>query len=156
MSTYKNAVCKGSIWLGNGCGVCERCEEERTTMSHKQQHEAEKADTFVATEISSQAATSPIPGHVQGLPVAGYAPNVDQWKVDIMNANKLLEERVLRRVDELFAMFDAPPDGSDNPPEHQPSVDKASVMLARRHFEDGFYRLNRAVMRPKRIKGDLA
>ncbi|MBD9511603.1 hypothetical protein IB265_33145 [Ensifer sp. ENS10] len=121
----------------------------------KQAREADKSDVHVATELSSQAAPSTIDGHVQGLPVAGYAKNVDQWKVDMVNQNKILEEKVLRRVDELFAMFDAPSFG-ENPPEHQPSVDKRCVAMARTHFEDAFYRLNRAIMRPQRIQGDLA
>lgn len=115
MTTYKNAVCRGSIWLNTGCGHCERCAAEIAERRYKQEA-AEKADTFVATEISSQAATSPnLTGHVQGLPVAGYAKNVEQWKVDMVNANKILEEKVLRRVDEHVR-----PRGDD-------SIDGASV-----------------------------
>jgi uncharacterized protein YukE len=94
------------------------------------------------TEV--EAAPSPIAGHVQGLPVAGYAKNVEQWKVDMVNENKLLEEKVLRRVDAHVLER-----GDDR-------IDGASVQLARRHVEDAFYRLNRAIMQPKRIAGDLA
>lgn len=170
---YKNAVCKGSIFLGSGCNHCERCAEEREKML--QARDAEKSDVYQATELSSwkategatemqgseiitdgsikltaanlgtiesQKAPSPIAGH-SGLPVAGYAKTVEQWKIDMVNENKILEEKVLRRVDEHVR-----PRGDD-------SIDGASVQLARRHVEDAFYRLNRAIMQPKRIKGDL-
>jgi hypothetical protein len=142
---YQSAVCKGSVWIGTGCRHCERCIEERDEMARNrsQQQAAEQADTFVATELSSQKATSPIDGHVQGLPVAGYAPNVERWKVDMVNQNKILEEKVLRRVDEHVRNRDSR------------EIDQASVQIARRHVEDAFYRLNRAIMQPKRILGDL-
>jgi hypothetical protein len=97
----------------------------------------------VVTDLR-QAESSPIAGHVQGLPVAGYAKNVEQWKIDMVNENKLLEEKVLRRVDAHVLER-----GDDR-------IDGASVQLARRHVEDAFYRLNRAIMQPKRIAGDLA
>ncbi len=86
-----------------------------------------------------QAAPSAIAGHVQGLPVAGYAKNVEQWRIDMVNENKILEERVLRRVDEHVRNRDSR------------EIDQASVQLARRHVEDAFYRLNRAIMQPARI-----
>ncbi|OWZ90377.1 hypothetical protein B9J07_27705 [Sinorhizobium sp. LM21] len=140
---YQSAVCKGSIWLGSGCGHCERCQDERAEMLRNQQRAAEKSDVHVASELSSQSAASTIDGHVQGLPVAGYARNVEQWKVDMVNQNKILEEKVLRRVDEHVR------ERGDT------SIDGASVQIARRHVEDAFYRLNRAIMQPKRIQGDL-
>ncbi|WP_168342048.1 DUF7681 family protein, partial [Rhizobium leguminosarum] len=64
-------------------------------------------------------------------------------RVDMLNENKILEEKVLRRVDEHVRNRDST------------EIDQASVQLARRHVEDAFYRLNRAVMQPKRIQGDL-
>ncbi|OCP21928.1 MULTISPECIES: hypothetical protein [unclassified Ensifer] len=76
---------------------------------------------------------------IQGLPVAGYEPEVDAWKVEMVNENKILEERVLRRVDEHVRNRDSQ------------EIDQASVQIARRHVEDAFYRLNRAIMHPKRI-----
>ena len=109
-----------------------------------QQREAEKSDVHqVATELSSQMAASPIAGH-SGLPVAGYDKKVEQWKIDMVNENKVLEEKVLRRVDEHVRNRDSQ------------EIDQASVQIARRHVEDAFYRLNRAVMQPKRIAGDLS
>lgn len=92
--------------------------------------------------IHDQKHASPIKGH-SGLPVAGYAPVVEQWRVDMINENKIAEEKALRRVDEHVR-------------EHgSREIDQASVQLARRHIEDAFYRLNRAIMQPKRILGDL-
>lgn len=85
---------------------------------------------------------SPSDGHA-GLPVAGYDKIVDQWRIDMVNENKIHEERVLRRVDEHVRNRDSR------------EIDQASVQLARRHVEDAFYRLNRAIMQPKRILGDL-
>ncbi len=89
--------------------------------------------------IMNQPEPFRITGHVQGLPVAGYAKNVEQWKVDMVNENKILEERVLRRVDAHVRNRDSQ------------EIDQASVQLARRHVEDAFYRLNRAIMQPKRL-----
>jgi len=80
---------------------------------------------------------------VKGLPVKGYAAEVEQWRVDMLNENKIHEERALRRVDEHVRNRDSR------------DIDQASVQLARRHIEDAFYRLNRAIMQPKRILGDL-
>lgn len=89
-------------------------------------------------------ANSPISAkEVPGLPVAGYKPTVEQWKIDMVNENKILEEKVLRRVDEHVRNRDSR------------EIDQASVQIARRHVEDAFYRLNRAIMQPQRILGDL-
>jgi hypothetical protein len=151
MSTYKNAVCRGSIFLKTGCGHCERCKEEQARIAEKSDtHQAEKLDSYAAK--SSDVTVIPggkvntdtitIPG-IKGLPVKGYAPNVEPWRVAMLNANKILEEKVLRRVDEHVRNRDST------------EIDQASVQLARRHVEDAFYRLNRAVMQPKRIQGDL-
>lgn len=108
-----------------------------------QQRTGETSDAHqVATELSSQMARSPITGH-SGLPVAGYEKKVDQWKIDMVNENKRIEELVLRRVDAHVRNRDSQ------------EIDQASVQIARRHVEDAFYRLNRAVMQPKRILGDL-
>lgn len=93
-------------------------------------------------KLHDQMASSPIKGH-SGLPVAGYAKTVEQWKIDMVNENKALEEKVLRRVDAHVRNRDSQ------------EIDQASVQIARRHVEDAFYRLNRAIMQPKRILGDL-
>lgn len=138
--SFQNAVCRGSLALKSGCGRCERCDNERRQM---QAASAEKADAYQLPLFDDQKATSPIAGH-SGLPVAGYAKTVEQWKVDMVNENKRLEELVLRRVDAHVRNRDSQ------------EIDQASVQIARRHVEDAFYRLNRAIMQPKRILGDLA
>lgn len=80
---------------------------------------------------------------VKGLPVEGFKPTQPLWKVNLVNANKRLEERVLRQIDEHVR------------DRGSVEIDQASVQLARRHIEDAFMRLNRAVFQPQRIMGDL-
>lgn len=145
MPTSTNAVCRGCSELGTACGQCERCQQRAAENSDTHQVSGAEINTIIVDEVHSlpsQSHPSPIAVH-SGLPVAGYAKNVDQWKIDMVNENKRLEELVLRRVDEHVR-----PRGDD-------SIDGASVQLARRHVEDAFYRLNRAIMQPKRILGDL-
>lgn len=145
MNTFTNAVCRGCPELGTACGRCERCHQRAAERADTHQISGAKGAVVFVDEVHdlpSQSHPSPIAGH-SGLPVAGYAKTVDQWKIDMVNENKRLEELVLRRVDEHVR-----PRGDD-------SIDGASVQLARRHVEDAFYRLNRAIMQPKRILGDL-
>ena len=73
----------------------------------------------------------------QGLPVHGY---VDQPKaaIDLVNRNKLVEESLLRVMDE---MRDAG---------HQ--YDQRWLAIARTDIERGFMALNRAIFRPTRVK----
>lgn len=72
-------------------------------------------------------------------PIKGYStPTVDTAKV--VNRNKILEEMVLRMLDEHFK--DATYDGR-------------WLAIAKTHFQEGFMAMNRAVFQPKRIEGDL-
>ena len=71
-----------------------------------------------------------------GLPVAGYRPQSTN-SVDLVNANKLLEEQVLREFDALAAM---------------PDVDKRWLAVGRTHIEQGFMAVNRAIFQPSRVK----
>ena len=68
----------------------------------------------------------------QGLPVAGYQPQPDT-AIDLVNANKVAEERLLRTLD-----------GMGN-------YDRRWVAIARTHFEQGFMAMNRAIFQPSRI-----
>ena len=72
----------------------------------------------------------------QGLPVAGYKPQSDE-KVALVNANKEMEERVLRVLDEM-AKHD--------------EIDKRWLAIGRTHVEQAFMAINRAVFKPGRVK----
>jgi hypothetical protein len=74
-----------------------------------------------------------------GLPVAGYKPQ-NQAAVDAVNANKQLEEQVLRQIDAL------------NDPHNPLATDPRWIAVGRRHIEQGFMELNRAVFKPGRAK----
>lgn len=71
-----------------------------------------------------------------GLPVKGYLPQTDD-KVAIVNANKELEERVLRVLDEMKA--------------GDMQFDQRMVAIARTQIQDGFMWMNRAVFQPSRV-----
>lgn len=69
------------------------------------------------------------------LPVAGYTAQ-PQSNVDVVNRNKLIEEFVLRLIDQHAK---------------NPDFDQRNVSIARTHIEDAFMRLNRAVFKPERV-----
>ncbi len=71
----------------------------------------------------------------KGLPVAGYRPQ-DETALHLVNVNKHLEERVLRRLDFLADV---------------PEVDKRWLAIARTQFEQGFMAMNRAIFKPGRV-----
>jgi hypothetical protein len=71
-----------------------------------------------------------------GLPVAGYKPQ-SPFTVEIVNHNKMLEERVLRILDEL-ATIDA--------------VDKRWLAIGRTQIEQGFMAVNRSIFKPGRVR----
>lgn len=71
-----------------------------------------------------------------GLPVSGYRPQSTK-AVDVVNANKEIEERVLRRLDELKAM------GTKD-------VDQRWLAIGRTHIELAWMAINRAVFQPAR------
>jgi len=70
-----------------------------------------------------------------GLPVHGYQPQASA-KVGIVNVNKQLEERMLRRLDWLWS---------------QPGLDKRWLSIAKTRIEEGYMAMNRAVFQPQRI-----
>jgi len=71
-----------------------------------------------------------------GLPVHGYKPVQPAWALDLVNENKILEEKVLRQIDQHH--FNS-------------SVDGRAVAIARTKIEEGFMWLNRAVFQPSRV-----
>jgi hypothetical protein len=69
-----------------------------------------------------------------GLPVAGYRPQ-SSTAVDLVNANKALEEQALRVLDALAAI---------------PDVDKRWLAIGRTGIEQAWMAVNRAVFKPAR------
>ena len=70
-----------------------------------------------------------------GLPVAGYRPQ-SSAAVDLVNANKALEESVLRCLDAI---------------EGAPNVDQSWLFEGRRKIEIGMMCVNRAIFKPARV-----
>jgi len=71
----------------------------------------------------------------QGLPVSGYR-QPSSAAIDIVNANKAQEERILRVMDWLA---------------DHPDIDRRWLAIARTQIEQGFMAFNRAVFRPARV-----
>ena len=71
----------------------------------------------------------------QGLPVAGYQPQTIA-AVDLVNTNKVIEERVMRIIDALQAAGEADP---------------RWLAIAKTDLEKGFMALNRSIFKPGRI-----
>lgn len=69
------------------------------------------------------------------LPVHGYTDQPSS-NVDLVNENKIVEEKLLRVVDNLISRYD---------------VDPRWANTARNAFEMGFMALNRAIFKPARI-----
>lgn len=71
----------------------------------------------------------------QPLPVSGYTAQSDS-RVEMVNENKALEERVLRRLDELKGL----------------NVDQRWLAIGRTHIEEAFMAINRSIFQPQRVK----
>lgn len=71
-----------------------------------------------------------------GLPVAGYVPQTG-GKIDLVNANKVMEERDLRVLDHLADL---------------PDTDKRMLAIGRTQLQQAWMWINRAVFQPTRIK----
>ena len=76
----------------------------------------------------------------KGLPVQGYKPTQPQWALDLVNQNKVLEERILRQID------------AHKSGEYSLNIDQRHVAIARTEIESAFMHLNRAVFQPQRIR----
>jgi hypothetical protein len=72
----------------------------------------------------------------EGLPVKGYRPQ-NQDAVDAVNENKVLEERLLRHIDEVAYREGITMDGR-------------WCAIAKTHLELAFMALNRAIFKPER------
>lgn len=69
-------------------------------------------------------------------PISGYTSQ-SEANVAAVNANKAIEEAILRRIDELAG---------------HTGIDARWLAIARTNVEQGFMALNRAIMRPQRVK----
>ena len=79
-----------------------------------------------------------MPKQHEGLPVEGYRPQ-PQNAIDTVNEHKVIEERLLRRLDQMMSKGGHVYDGR-------------WLAIAKNHFEQGFMALNRAVFKPGRVK----
>jgi hypothetical protein len=85
---------------------------------------------------ADEKASDKLPDTHPGLPVAGYKPQ-PQLNVDRVNANKRVEETMLRLLDSLAA---------------DPAVDPRWLAIGRTHLEVAFMSINRAIFKPERAK----
>ena len=76
------------------------------------------------------------------IPVTGYRPQ-GQASIDMVNANKAMEEQLLRVMDGL-----AKETGDDG----KILLDLRWLAIARTNIEQGFMALNRAIFKPERVK----
>jgi len=72
----------------------------------------------------------------KGLPVSGYRAQTTE-NVEAVNANKALEEAILRVLDLLRVESD---------------IDQRWLAIGRTHIEQGFMAINRAIFQPERVK----
>lgn len=72
----------------------------------------------------------------KGLPVSGYRPQSDD-KVALVNANKQVEESVLRLLDRLKEIE---------------GIDPRWLAAGRTDIEKGFMAVNRAIFQPARVE----
>jgi hypothetical protein len=75
------------------------------------------------------------------LPVAGYTTQ-GQLALLMVNTNKELEEKVLRRLDELQAAVDR----------FDASIDAAMLAAGRSRIIEAFMWVNRAIFQPTRVR----
>jgi hypothetical protein len=72
----------------------------------------------------------------EDLPISGYVPQSEE-NIKSVNFNKDIEETVLRLLDGY---------------EKDLNVDQRWLTIARTNIEQGFMAMNRAVMKPNRVK----
>lgn len=72
----------------------------------------------------------------KGLPVAGYRDQKDE-AIALVNGNKVIEEQVLRILDDLAKRED---------------VDKRWLAIGRTSIEQGFMAVNRSIFKPERVQ----
>jgi hypothetical protein len=97
-----------------------------------------KDDIYVSTvrAMAGALGLSMVKEAAQPLPVKGYTPQ-PSIVVENVNLNKEIEERLLRRLDNLAA---------------HPDTDKRWLAVGRTHVEQAFMAINRAIFKPVRAK----
>jgi hypothetical protein len=89
----------------------------------------------LAKQIGAAADALDPPATHSPLPVAGYTAQPDS-RIAVVNINKQLEERVLRRLDDFKG---------------DELVDQRWLAIGRTHIEQAFMAINRAIFKPERI-----
>lgn len=85
------------------------------------------------------------------LPIAGYTDQSNK-NIDVVNENKRLEELVLRQLDKMIKHnMEADAAGLGASAQFDPRF----LSLARTNLQQAFMWMNRAVLKPKRLEGDL-
>lgn len=77
---------------------------------------------------------------IQGLPVAGYKPTQSPEAIAVVNRFKVLEERVMREIDNLTGVANGE------------FADQRYVAIGRTQLQGAFMFLARAVFQPQRIE----
>lgn len=75
-----------------------------------------------------------------GLPVHGYKAEQPDWAIELVNENKVLEEKVLRQIDAHVRNHDS---------RH---IDQRMVALSRTKVQEAFMWLNRSIFQPGRVR----
>lgn len=88
------------------------------------------------------------------LPVYGYTPQSED-KVEMVNENKLIEERLIRRCENLIDYIGKIKVRVNGNTEPSDSIghpyDQRFLRMAISHFQEGFMCMNRAIFNPERV-----
>jgi len=100
----------------------------------------------------------------KGLPVQGYKATQPQWKIDLVNEGKQLEERVLRWIEKVEShgvTFVSVQDPNPNSPAKGGLIAKAAPSgeidmrfsaIGKTDIQKGFMAVARSIFQPERIK----
>ena len=99
---------------------------------------SEIPEAEVVEEIPpAEESETPIPA----TPVAGYR-QPEQWQLQLVNNNKVVEERLLRMI-EGFEEMNAETEGK--------MIEPRDLALGKRKLIEAFMWINRSIMRPQRL-----
>lgn len=84
---------------------------------------------------------------VQGLPVAGYKPTQSAEAIAVVNRLKVLEERVMREIDNMTAA----PQNGNFAAENAAFADQRLLAIGRTQLQGAFMFLARSVFQPGRV-----